>query len=227
MKIQIYWPWELPQVINGIAVIIDVNAATTNISMLLARKAKELFIINENSVIQLKEKHPGCLITGESNTIPNGFFDANNCTNIIAKLPIEDKTILYMSNNGSRTIELAFTKKAKKVLICSFTNIHIVTNWLRKQQTEEIYLIPAGDKQFKDPKVLEDKICAEAINALLNGKSIKWESIFIEVKEYISTHYTDFSNEETAMQFAVDKYPVLPLCIKDVKGQIRIINTKF
>lgn len=222
MKIQIYWPWELPEVINGIAVIIDVNAATTNISMLLARKAKELFIVNENNVARLKEKHPGCLVIGESNTLPNGFFDANNCTNIIAKLPIESKTVLYMSNNGSRTIELTFMKNAKQVVTCSFTNIHIVTNWLHKQQAEVIYLIPAGDKQFKDPKVLEDKVCTDAIDAILKGKSLKWENIFSEAKEYISTHYADFSEEETAIQFAVDKYPVLPLCIRDGEGLIRI-----
>jgi hypothetical protein len=63
MKIQIYWPWELPQVINGSAVIIDINAATTNISLILTRKVKELFIVNENNVARLKKKYSGSLVT--------------------------------------------------------------------------------------------------------------------------------------------------------------------
>lgn len=224
MKIKMSWSWELPEMINGIAIIIDINAATTNISMILARKAKELFIVNENNVARLKEKYSGCLVTGESESLPNDFFDANNCTNVIAKLPIENKTVLYMSNNGSRAIELAFSKNAQKIVICSFTNIHTVANWLIKQRTKVIYLIPVGDKQFEDPKVLEDKACADTLNDLLRGKPVKWRTIFVETKKYISTHYADFSEEETAMQFSVDKYPVLPLCIKDEKGLIRIKN---
>lgn len=222
MKAEIYWPWELQESLNGIAIIIDINAATTNISMILARKAKNLFIVNSENVVKIKEDNPGCFVTGESNILPHNFFDANNCTNVIAKLPLENKTILYMSNNGSRTIELAIQKQAKYVIACSFTNIHSVVNCLEKHQEEKIYIIPSGDKQFKDPKVVEDQVCAEAIKDLIVKNPIEWDNLFTRGKDFISKSYSDFSEEEVSMQFSLDKYPVVPLCIKDDKGLIKV-----
>lgn len=220
----ICWPWELPDTIEGNAVIIDINAATTNICMILARKAKDLIIVNSNNVVEIKKRYPGCLVTGESDSLPHDFFDANNCTNVIARLSIENKTILYMSNNGSRTIELVIRKKATNVIACSFTNIHAVANWVKEHATETVYVIPSGDKQFKDPQVIEDQVCAEAIKALIIGNPIDWEALFNRGKEFIRDNYADFSEEETAMQFSIDSYPVLPLCIKDEKGLIKIVN---
>ncbi len=66
MQITIYWPWELISKINGNAVIFDINAATTNICMILSRGVKRLFIVNEQKVADLKEKNIDSFVTGES-----------------------------------------------------------------------------------------------------------------------------------------------------------------
>lgn len=224
VKTEIYWPWELPPTLEGTAVIIDINAATTNICMILARKAKNLFIVNSTNVVEIKERNPGCLVTGESDSLPHDFFDANNCTNVIARLPIEHKTTLYMSNNGSRTIELAIQKKATNVLVCSFTNIHRVVQWMKEHSAEKVYIIPSGEKKFTNPKVVEDQVCAEAVKALISGNPVDWNMLFNRVKKFIRESYDDFSEEETAMQFSLDSYPVLPLCMRDERGLIKVDN---
>lgn len=221
MKTRSYWQWELPETIYGNAVIVDVNAASSNICLILARKVKELFIANDKNVYQLKEKHKDSLVIGESKTLPKSFFDVNNCTNNIAKLKIENSTVLYMSNNGSKAIETAMERGAKHVLACSFTNIHAIYSWIRKRN-EDVILIAAGDKGVPQSKALEDSLCINALESILGEKEVDWNSIINQAKSFIAAHYSDFTEEESILQLTIDMFPVLPLCIKNDQNTIRI-----
>lgn len=224
MQITIYWPWELLSKINGNAVIFDINAATTNICMILSRGVKRLFIVNEQNVADLKEKNIDSFVTGESKILKKNFFDANNCTDQIAKLPLKGKTVLYMSNNGSKTIELAIKKDANNVLICSYTNIHTIASWINKNKNEPVFLIPSGDKGLSNPKAIEDILCVQTLIDILSKKEVNWKKIFVETKAFIKSKYADFTEEETEIQLAVDRFPVLPICLEDKNGLIEVKN---
>lgn len=214
MKIKIYWSWELPSKVNDIAIIIDVNAATTNIPLMLYHKVKKLIIVNEKNVLLVKKKIPKALIIGESHSLPKSIFSSSNLPSEIINLKLKDKTVLYMSNNGSRVIEKAFKLGAQTIITAAFVNFQSVIDWLSKNQDQTLTLIPAGEIVFPDRKSHEDYYCAQAIKNKLENKGnilkfIKQARKFVSQKYY---PYLQDIQKNLKIEFNLDKYPVIPLC---------------
>lgn len=126
-KVDILWPWELPEKIDGTAIVIDILAATSNISWFLTHEVRKLVIVNSSNVDKARGKYKDALIIGESDDprFRNYFFSSNSPAEI-EKVDVKDKVILYMSNNGSKVIEEAINRQAQKVLTVSFNNIEAV-----------------------------------------------------------------------------------------------------
>jgi len=183
MQTKILWPWELPEVLDGIAVIADVWAATTNITTFLTKDTKNLLIVNINNVQKAKNKYRDALTIGESLKLSKNFFDASNYPTEIEKIDVKNKTILYMSNNRSRIIELVFKKKAKRVITVSFTNITSVCE----------YLDSLKDKLNKKIKPIERKekpLKLKEFGLILNREIIvqfydSWKNIHKHLKNNI------------------------------------------
>src|SRR5260221_7441966 len=119
MQTKIIWPWEVSD-LNGIAVIADVWAATTNITSFFRKGVNRLLIVNKNNVERAKKEYKDALVIGENFELPKNFFDTSNLPSDIENIDVKNKIVLFMSDNGSRIIELAFKKKAKKVITVSF-----------------------------------------------------------------------------------------------------------
>lgn len=224
MTTKIAWPWELPNSLDGIAVIADVFGATTNITSFLTRGVKNLFIVNESNVQKAKDEYENVLIIGESLRLPENFFDSSNAPSEIEKIDVKNKTILYMSNNGSKIIELAFKKKAKEVITVSFTNIATVGKYLSCVK-ENVYLIPAGDVECDSRKADEDLICIEALDKILKGKNVDLDKAQKNAQVYIKANYSAKKFDHASnfkIMFNLNSSKIMPVCKRNSQGFIKI-----
>jgi len=232
MKVNLCWSWEAPQKPADICVVFDVYAATSNISLILSRNPQKLFIVNENNVLALKEQFPDSLVIGESFYLPKDFFDSRNLPYLINQLDLEDKIIMYMSNNGSRVIEDLVQKKVKKVITCSFNNMLSVFKWLKKQEIGEIDLVASGERGFNDKKSWEDWYAGLSLKNLLGGKNFienytKKAKDFIENNYYQKSSLSDLeSTQNFPLIFTLNKYPLVPIC-QENEGYLSVNSAKM
>lgn len=221
MKVEICWPKELPENINGVAVVCDVWAATSNINSFLSRKVKKLLVVDDNNVQDVKEKYKNSLVIGESVEFPKTFFDASNYPLDIERTNIEDEVILYMSNNGTKVIELAFEKNAKQVLTVSFSNLKTMGEYLRSSE-EEIYLLPSRDLHNE---VVEDLVCVQSLKKFIRGNDVNLDKIKEEAKSAITIRYGAEGFDQAA-NFKIlfqNNLDIIPICEK-TNGFINVFN---
>lgn len=116
MIIDIKWSWQLKRQISGVCVVLDINAATTNLALILSKGVNKLIIANEKNVFSLKKKYKDAFVIGESNTLPEELFNCSNLPSDIVKQKLAQRGVLYMSNNGSKVIEKNFRLGCKKIV---------------------------------------------------------------------------------------------------------------
>lgn len=227
-SINIYWPWEIEVEANieGTAIIIDVFAASSNIANMLNRDVKELLIVNEENIEKASSLYPQALRIGESQKLGEEFFHVSNSPTNLWNYNLTGKIVLFMTNNGSRVVELAFAKGIIDVILCSFTNLRKTVSKLVK--TNRITIIPAGERsmpgRIPDGKCLEDLLCARALKESLLGKLVDWNEIFRQGKLFIKTHYPPNKNLDSDIKrvFQLDIYPIVPICHKEEDGFIHL-----
>jgi phosphosulfolactate phosphohydrolase-like enzyme len=133
--ITIFWPWELPEKIEGIAVVIDLWAATTNIAQMLLRGAEKIYIANGKNILSTVKSFPQAIPVGESTDSKlEGFFRCSNSIKKVAKFDVKGKTVIYMTNNGTRVIEKALKKGAECVVTASYVNLAAVAEYIALRQ---------------------------------------------------------------------------------------------
>jgi phosphosulfolactate phosphohydrolase-like enzyme len=206
--------------------VCDVWAATTNINILLSKGARHLLLVNADNVERAKKKYTNAVVIGQSLSLPITFFNSSNYPYDVARVKVRDKIILYMTNNGTKIIELAFVKRASKVFSVSFSNLNSLAKHL-KGLREEIYLIPAGEMEFSDPKVLEDLICIQTLEALLKGKRVDIKRSEKSAKNFIQKAYgyQEFDQQKNfELVFKTNNLSVIPLYKKTKDGLIRVSN---
>lgn len=91
MIINKYWLWDLPKKIEGIAIVIDTFAATTNLPIIISEKPGKLIITNEENLVKAKNVYPDGLVIGESTTLPKNTFICSNFPSDIIKFYFENK----------------------------------------------------------------------------------------------------------------------------------------
>lgn len=227
--IQILWPWELPEKFSGTAVVVDVYAASTNIASFIFRGAKKIFLVNEKTADEIKSQRPDGLVIGESRSLPEDFFDFSNQPAEIESLDISGKTIIYVSFNGTRVIEKVFRLGADQVFTASFTNIGAAVSYFSHSKGS-ITIVPAGEESFKDGKVLEDEICAQALKDLLYQKKVDWDKKIDQAREFVHAHYAlghpkpELFPQSLKIIFSRNAFPVVPVCQREKEGVIRVQN---
>jgi len=194
-SVKICWPDKLPESLSGkIAVVIDILAATTNIATFLDGGVGTLLLVNDRNVIVAKEKYPDAFVIGESSK-PQvaAILTASNSPALLEKndilAKIAGKTVLYLTNNGTKVISRVVEKGARMVTAASFANFEKVLNWLKDGQLKDILLVPAGEINLTGGKAEEDYLCAKAIHNALVGRSISWPQLFSKVKKSIRKNY--------------------------------------
>lgn len=219
MDLKIIWSFEANRedVKGSIAVVVDVWAATTNIALILAHGAKELILVREETIRSAINQFPDAFIVGESTDGKTAsLFTCSNSPSQVNKLDVTDKTVLYMTNNGTRVIEKALQQGADQVITVAFVNISSVAKSLQTNISKPVSIIASGERtiadKIPDQKAWEDYYCAQALCDLINTEHNDSEKYINKSKEFIKSHYQYF---EESLQIAHRK---------DSTSEIPIIN---
>ncbi|HER24533.1 MAG TPA: 2-phosphosulfolactate phosphatase [Candidatus Atribacteria bacterium] len=152
-----------------LVIVIDVLRASSTIITALANGCRGFIPIL--SPEQAKEKarqfnQEKVLLGGERNGKMIEGFDLGNSPREYRKQAVQDKTIVFSTTNGVKTLELV--KDAYRIIIGSFLNLQAVCNYCTNYR-RDILIICAG----KEGKYsLEDTACAGIlINSLKNTLS--------------------------------------------------------
>lgn len=138
-------------------VVIDVLRASSTIITALTNGAKEVIPVG---TIEFAVKVSGgifgghTLLGGERNTKKIEGFALGNSPSEYTKEIISGKSIVFYSTNGSRAIVKA--KYSANLFICSFNNLKILAEHIKKLN-EDVIILCAGNNNFFS---LEDSVCA-------------------------------------------------------------------
>jgi 2-phosphosulfolactate phosphatase len=145
---------------EAIVVIIDIFRASSAICTAFANGAEAIIPVAE--VEEAREyKSKGYLVAAERDGYVLDFADFGNSPFNFSREKVEGRTIAYSTTNGTRLIHQA--SSVHEVVIGSFLNISVLSDWLIKQQ-RDVVLFCAG---WKEKFNLEDTICAGAIGERL------------------------------------------------------------
>jgi phosphosulfolactate phosphohydrolase-like enzyme len=232
MKINISFPWDLPEKLSGPAVVIDVNCASHNIAYLLTKSAELYLATQENANFALLEI-ADALFMGESDDpeLKKKFVSNNDAVSVV-KTYVTDNNVILLTFNGTQSIKEALDKGADPVIAASYPNFHTLADYLINLDPPNITLIPAGGREkmyAPNHNLLEDLLCAEMMKTFLSGGVPDFEEAFRKSKEYIINNSRDINfnyDERFTLIFTDhDTYPVIPVCRKLSNGLIKVSNT--
>lgn len=143
---------------NAIVVIIDVLRATTCMCVAFHNGARSMIPVRELDEARAW-KAKGYLSAAERNGEKIEGFDIGNSPFSYMKMDIEGKDIAITTTNGTHALQAAVENKAKEIVIGSFANLSMLTEYLVKRD-ENVVLLCAG---WKEKLNLEDTIFAGAM----------------------------------------------------------------
>lgn len=219
MKISTYWAWQTPKNLKGAVVIIDVYRMTTNLSLLLAKKPAHLLIVNEKNFQKAKKVYKKTLLLGESPIFPLSKFRATYPQQMVKK-DFKDKTLLYMTLNGSRMFE-KFYQEGRMVVGVGINNLKAVIGFLKKEK--KVAIIMAGDR---GREIEDDKITAEILEKELRGKRYDWQREKERMITFFKSYYSPKKVRDESIPFIFDRsvYNIVPVCQRNHEGFLEIFD---
>ncbi len=145
---------------NFVTVIVDILRATTSICAAFENGVKE--IIPVGGVDEAREyKHNGHIVACERDGKVLDFADIGNSASEFLHKDLRDKTVVFSTTNGTKTVEMAFD--AEIVVAGSFVNISSLLEWLFAQEKNVVIFCDAWKNRFN----LEDSIFSGALSERL------------------------------------------------------------
>jgi len=222
-----------------IAVVIDNLAATSNISRLLFAEPKELYVVNDQTLLQKKAEYPDAIFIGESNNPAHqGVFRFSNVPGELEKQRaftiVKNQVCIIRTNNGTRTLEQAFSHGANMVLAASFLNYAWIIRFIEKQD-KPVVIIPSGEQGFGENwQTAEDRLGAETLEKAFRHQHIDFFDLKEQVKNGILLEYTpnylEAGRSLTQLKRDIElitRFNVInsvPVCHKIHDGFIEIVN---
>jgi phosphosulfolactate phosphohydrolase-like enzyme len=229
MNMSVKWVWELEDGVpeGAVFVIADVYAATTNIVTLLGRNIEKLLIVNDQNVKQAKAEMPEALVIGESMSLPPNFFNSSNYPFALEDLDVRQKTILYMSVNGSGVVETAFEHHPAQVLTVSFINLLSVATYLTGVQDKPMVFVASGNKDFADKAAEEDMLCLLALKKKIENIPFDDEEYLWKAEGAVRLHYSSRRmSKDMEIVFQSRQSPIIPVCEKLDNNMILVTPLK-
>ncbi len=222
MNIERFWFHHLAvnQKLDGNVVMVDANAASSNMSVLLSKQPNHLVVVNEQSLSQARDAYPNSVLVGESRSLPENEFSASNHISDIAQVDGKGRNILWMSNNGSRVFERAIKISRGKILAGAFNNCSALVNFLRSDLST-VYIIMAGNQ---GDEVLEDRICGELIEKRLKGESFDWLTQKEQVAQFLLKYCVGQKQiyDDLSYLFNLDQFDIIPGCSINDSGFLEV-----
>ncbi len=200
--------------------MVDANAASSNMSVILSKKPNHLIVVNESSLPQARVSYPSSTLIGESLFLDESEFSASNHISEIAQVEARDKNILWIGINGSRVFERAIKSTQGKVLAGAFNNCLALVNFLIKD-SKPVHIIMSGNQ---GGEVLEDRVCGEIIEKRLKGQSFNWESQKINVAQFLMKYCTGQKQiiDDLPYLLNLDQFDIVPSCFLNNSGFLEV-----
>ena len=141
---------------HSIVVVIDVLRASSSMCVAFANGAERIVpVMSLDESMSYRAK--GYIVGAERNGEMIEGFDLGNSPFSYIGDKVKGKSIALTTSNGTRAIQAA--KTARMVVIGSFLNLNILTDWLRVQDENVVCLCSGWKNVFN----LEDTLLAGAI----------------------------------------------------------------
>ena len=145
---------------DKLVIVIDVLRASSTIVTALANGCNGFIPILSPEQVREKAQQfekEGILLGGEREGKKIEGFDLGNSPREYKKKVVKDKTIIFSTTNGVKTLEMA--KDARKIIIGSFLNLQAVCNYCTNYQGDILIICAGREGRFS----LEDTACAGMI----------------------------------------------------------------
>jgi len=155
---------------QGVVIVIDVIRAFSVAAYALSRGARRLWLVRlVEEAFALRERESNALLAGEvgGRLIPG--FDFNNSPSFMAAADVDGRLLIQRTGAGTQGAVNAVN--AMHMLICSLVNAKataISARNLAETTGGLITLLPTFSN--KSNVVSEDSVCADYLEALLNGR---------------------------------------------------------
>ncbi|WNJ21126.1 2-phosphosulfolactate phosphatase [Pontibacter sp. G13] len=210
---------------EAIVVVIDILRATTTMCVAFDNGADHMVPVEHIDECE-SYKSRGYLTAGERSGVQIEGFDFGNSPFSYTPEAVQGKKISITTTNGTRAIKAAQSRGAKEIVVGSFCNISLLTEWLI-EQNEHVCLVCAG---WRDNVTLEDTIFAGALAKKLRGHFRRFQDTALVAETLFqsanlrkrfffrhSSHYHRLVHlnlqEEVKYAMRRDAHPVLPLMI--------------
>jgi len=221
-QLKTFWFHELPEQIIGDVIVVDAWAASLNICILLAKKPTHLIVVNEQDLLKVKSFYSGAILVGESDILVPRRFQASNLPGDIDQVPAQDKTILWMSVNGSKVIEKAMKIiQNGQVFIGSTGNVKALSRRFSKK-LNSLNIIISGSR---GKEVKEDKLCGKLIEKAILNLPINWKSEVEQIMEAVKKTYPPFNWEKdiNLIPDYLNRFLIVPKIIHNRNGFLEAI----
>lgn len=205
----------LPQAAEalGVVIAIDVLRAFSVAAYAFSGGAHRLWLVRSvEDAFALRGREPDALLAGEvgGRLIPG--FDFNNSPSLMAAAEVEGR--LLIQRTGAGTQGAVGAVNATHVLICSLVNAKATANYARNLTDTTGGLITLLPTFTKSGDVSEDSICADYLEALLNGQDDAKISLDGQVAhlehlgrlDFLKVGDSDFPFDDIAAILDIDRF---------------------
>ena len=223
MTIEKVWFHDLeksPRELSGTIMVIDAQAATANMAILLSKNPSRIIVVNEKNLGLARTVHPSGILIGESNTLPTNAFAWDNHQDSMYKSNVKGKTLLYMSINGTKLVDFALARlKQGEVITGSLLNAQAIANY-GKEKGLPITMLMSGDQ---GEEVAEDKICADVIEHQIHGTIFDWNALKKEIVMFFKNHYRrEVDVDIPYLTDHLNSLAIVPRCMVNEEGFIEV-----
>ena len=154
---------------GDIIIAVDVLRASSTITTALNNGAEKVIVVKEvEEAFRLSKIYGNSILAGERRGLKIKGFALGNSPLEYNKNVIKGKTVIFTSSNCAPLIEVA--RKARLLMLGCYLNISSLVKYANEKADEmntDISIVHAG--RYGAP-CSDDLLCAEIIQALLNGE---------------------------------------------------------
>jgi 2-phosphosulfolactate phosphatase len=163
-----------------VIVIVDAFRAFATASYVLERKPQQYIYVTKSSVLtKLASNFSNPLFIGKNEIGENINYNIPNSPTRVTEVEVTGRVVMHRTEAGAKGILEA--TDADVVLAAAFVNASATARYIRRLSEPKVTIIPMGHEAIKPS--IEDDICAQYIQFLINGKPFDLKPFIPELKK--------------------------------------------
>lgn len=163
-----------------VSIVIDVFRAFTTACVVLEKNPSEYYVTNHcKTVLKLSKTCDRSILLGKAGKGSDVVYTTFNSPTRVGELDLKKRVVIHRTTAGGTG--LISVKKGRRIFAAAFANADATVIAVRTLKPESIRIIPMGHEGTTPS--LEDTLCAEYIQGLLEGKRIRIDTFFPKLKE--------------------------------------------